>query len=324
MKAVIFTKYGSPDVLMYREVPNPAPGDDEILIKVHAVSINSWDWELMIGRTRGGLGGLFKPKYPILGSDVAGVVETVGRNIKRFKPGDEVFGDMCSSSPRGFPQYGDGGFAEYVCCLESTLTIKPEGMTFEQAAAIPQAGVLAMMALHHKRDIKAGQKVLFNGAGGGVGTFGVQIAKSYGAEVTGVDKPGKLDMLKTIGADHVIDHTKEDFTQNKDAYDLIIDAVASRWSSEYKRSLRNNGRCVIIGGKASILFKTMLTGSFGKKKVGLMLYRPNKDLASIIELFEAGKLKPVIDRCCPLDKTSDAFRHFESQKHHGKIIIKVK
>lgn len=322
MKAIVYTEYGFPEVLQLKEIVKPLPKDNEVLVKVHAASINSWDWDLLTGKTRG-KGGRRKPKNHILGSDVAGRIEAVGLNVKQFSKGDEVFGDMCQSGRAGVPIYCGGGFAEYVCASEDSMTKKPTNMTYEQAASIPQTGILALQGLSDKKTIELGSKVLFNGAGGGVGTFGIQIAKSYGAEVTGVDKTGKLDMLYSIGCDHVIDYTKEDFTRNKETYDLIIDVVASRSLSVYKRSLRFGGICVVIGGSNSTAMRSMFFGSFGKKKVNLLIYRPNKGISQLKDLFKAGKLNPVIDKCYSLSEVPEAFKYFGDGNHKGKIVINV-
>ena len=235
MKGVVYTKYGSPDVLQIKEIEKPIPKDDEVLIKVHAASINSWDWYMLTGRPIEYrlLGGLLKPtKTKILGCDIAGRIEVVGRSIKQFRPGDDVFGDLCEGSW--------GGFAEYVCAREDELTLKPTGMTYEEAAATPQAGLLALQGLCDKREIKPGQSVLINGAGGGVGTFAIQMAKSYGAEVTGVDSTGKLDIMSSLGADHVIDYTQEDFTKSGNCYDLILDVKTDRSIFDYRCVLSSN------------------------------------------------------------------------------------
>ena len=226
MKAIVYHKYSPPDVLELNEVEKPTPKDDEVLIKIHAASVNSWDWDLLRGKpfVNRLLFGLLKPKINILGVDIAGQVEAVGRNVKRFEPGDEVFGDISGC--------GFGAFAEYVCARENVLALKSTSMTFQEAAAVPQAAVLALQGLRDKGQIQKGQKVLINGAGGGAGSFAVQIAKSFGAEVTGVDSTGKLDMMRSIGADQVIDYTQEDFTKNGQVYDLILDvvtALASLW-----------------------------------------------------------------------------------------------
>jgi NADPH:quinone reductase-like Zn-dependent oxidoreductase len=240
MKAIVYTKYGLPDVLQLKEVEKPIPKDDEVLIKVHAASLNSSDWEFLTGKPPYiRLWGLLKPKYKILGSDIAGRVEAVGKNVKQFEPGDEVFGDI---------MYRWGGFAEYVCASEDALMLKPESMTFEEVAAVPQAATLALQGLRYKGQIQPGQRVLINGAGGSAGTFAVQLAKYFGAEVTGVDSTRKLDMMRSIGADQVIDYTQEDFTQNGQRYDLILDFKAYRSIFDCKRALSPKGIYVMTAG----------------------------------------------------------------------------
>ena len=322
MKAVVYTKYGSPDVLQLKEVEKPIPKDDEVLIKVHAASINSWDWDMLTGRPLEYrlLSGLLKPtKTKILGCDIAGRIEAVGRNIKQFHPGNDVFGDLCE----GFW----GGFAEYVCARESELTLKPAGMTYEEAAATPQAGLLALQGLCDKREIKPGQRILINGSGGGVGTFAIQMAKSFGAEVTGVDSTGKLDMMSSLGADHVIDYTQEDFTKNGKCYDLILDVKTDRTIFDYRRALSSNGIYVTVGGSTARILQLVFLGSLismiGSKKLTLIMHKPNKDLNSICELFESGKIKPVIDRCFPLSETADAFQYYGEGYFKGKVVITV-
>jgi NADPH:quinone reductase-like Zn-dependent oxidoreductase len=315
MKAIVYKERGPPAVFQQIEVEKPTPKDDEVLVKVHAASINSWDWELLRKKPpMVSLGRRSDSRFKILGADIAGQVEAVGKGIKQLQLTDEVFGDLCNS--------GWGGFAEYVCARENALLRKPASMTFEQAAAIPQAGLLALQGLR-KGQIQQGQKVLLNGAGGGVGSFALQIAKSLGAEVTGVDSKSKLDMLRSIGADEVIDYTKEDFTKNGQTYDLILDVVATRSLSDYKHSLLPDGKCVLIGGSKFIIFKALCFGSLGNKKVSLLLYKPNKELAFMTELFEAGKVIPVIDRCYPLSKVAEAFRYFGEGNVKGKIVINV-
>ena len=252
MKAIVYHKYGSPDVLELEEVQKPTPREDEVLIKVHATSVNSWGWDRLRGTFQGRLGAFRKPKNMILGADIAGRVEAVGGNVKQFQPGDELFGDIS-----GFRARDWGGFAEYVCARENLLVLKPASMTFEEVAAVSQAGVLALQGLRYKRQIQPGRKVLINGAGGGVGTFAVQIAKSYEAEVTGVDSTRKLDMLRSIGADHVIDYTQEDFTKSGQRYDLILDVVGSRSIFDYKRALSSMGIYVMVGGTTARIFQTV-------------------------------------------------------------------
>ena len=252
MKAVVYTAYGPPDVLQLKEVAKPTPKDDEVLIKVAAVSINRSDWEGLRGTPLyARIGGLLKPRHQILGSDIAGRVEMVGRKSSHFQPGDEVFGHILSYT---------GGFAEYVCTREKALAPKPASLTFEEAAAIPQAAVIALQGIRDKGQVQPGQTVLINGAGGGAGMFAVQLAKSYGAEVTGVDNTGKLDFLRSLGADHVIDYTQEDFTKNGKQYDLILDVVAYRSVFAYARALRPNGRYFMVGGSVATLFQIVLLG----------------------------------------------------------------
>jgi NADPH:quinone reductase-like Zn-dependent oxidoreductase len=305
MKAIVYTEYGSPDVLQLKEVEKPTPKDDEVLVKVYAVSANAADLHLL--RADPFLirlsSGLLKPKHEILGSDIAGRVEAVGRNIKQFKLGDEVFGDISAG--------GWGGFAEYVCAREDALVLKPANLSFEEAAAVPMAAVTALQGLRSKGQIQPRQKVLINGASGGVGMFAVQIAKALGAEVTAVCSTRNLDIVRSIGADHVIDYTQEDFTQNGQYYDLILAANGYHSISNYKRVLTPKGIYVTTGGSMAQMSQAMLQGPWismtGSQKMGNLLARPNKqDLAFIKELLEAGKVKPVIDRCYPLSEVADA------------------
>src|SRR5262245_42662716 len=289
MKALIRDRYGLPDVLEVREVPQPSPKDGEVLVQVHAASINDWDWGLLQGPT---LPFVPRPPKPILGSDVAGRVVALGSGTKRFRIGDDVYGDLSR-----FGSGGWGGFAEYVCAPESALVPKPPRMTFEQAAALPQAGQLAVQALFVSGPLKPGQTLLINGAGGGVGTIGVQIAKAHGAEVTGVDSASKLEMMRAIGFDHVIDYQKEDFTRNGKRYDLIIDAKTDRWPWTYVRSLNRGGTYATVGGPAMRqLLATFLVGwairLITGKKVRLVALKPNRDLSYLSERCEAGQLVP--------------------------------
>lgn len=321
MKAIVYHKYGSPDVLELKEVEKPTPRDNEVLVKVHAASVNSWDWDLLTGTFQGRLGAFRKPKYKILGADIAGKVEAVGSNVKQFQPGDEVFGDIS-----GFRARDWGGFAEYVCASENILALKPASMTFEEAAAVPQAGVLALQGLRDKRQIQPGQKVLINGAGGGVGTFAVQMAKLYGAEVTGVDSTKKLDMLRSLGADHVIDYTQEDFTKNGQRYDFILAVVGNRSIFDYNQALSPKGIYVMVGGSTALIFQLLFLGSWismtGRKKMTILAHKPNKkDLTFMTELFEAGKVVPVIDKCYPLSEVPEALRYFGEGHAQGKVII---
>jgi len=319
-KAIVYTKYGPPDVLQLKEIEKPTPKDNQVLVKVHAASVNPLDWHYMRGTPYfvRMLAGLRKPKVTRLGVDLAGQVEAVGRNIEQFKPGDEVFG-ACR-----------GAFAEYGCASESRLVLKPANVTFEQAAAVPVAAFTALQGLRDKGRIQPGQKILINGASGGVGTFAVQIAKSFGAEVTGVCSTRNLDMVRSIGADQVIDYTQEDFTKNGQRYDLIFDAVANHSVSDYRRALSPQGICVIVGFSTLFhMFQVMLVGSLvsriGSKKIGGMgMAKPNKkDLVFIKELLEAGKVVPVIDRRYTLSEVPEAIRYLEEGHARGKVVITV-
>lgn len=318
MKAIIYTKYGPPDILRLIELDKPAPGDNEALIKVHSASVNPLDWHFMRGKPYfiRLMAGLRKPKNTRLGVDVAGQVEAVGRNVTQFKPGDNVFGSC------------RGAFAEYVCTSEQALVVKPENMTFEQAASVPVAGITALQCLRDKGQIQSGQKVLVDGAGGGVGTFAVQIAKAFGAEVTAVCSTKNLDLMRSIGADHVIDYTKEDFTKNERHYDLILAANGYHSIFAYRRALSPNGIFVIAGGSMSLLFQVTVLGSWismtGSKKIRGMLAKLNqKDLGFIRELLETGKVKPVIDKLYPLSEVADAIKYLEEGHARGKVIISI-
>jgi len=317
MQAIVYTTYGSPDVLQLNDVEKPTPKDNEVLVKVHAASANPADWHLMraepfLARLEN---GLLQPKNTKLGADVAGRVEAVGRNVTQFHVGDDVFGSM--------PLNQLGGFAEYVCASEELLALKPARMTFEQAAAVPLAAFTALQGLRDKGQIQPGQRVLINGASGGVGTFAVQIAKSFGTEVTGVCSTRNVDMVRSIGADHVIDYTQADFTKNGQRYDLIFDAVGNRSVSDFKRALSPNGICAVAGFTSlSRLFQVMLLGG---KKIGMMetAKANKKDLVFIKELLEAGKVVPVIDRCYPLREVPEAIRYLEAGHARGKVVITV-
>jgi len=323
MKAIVYYEYGSPDVLKLEEVEKPSPKDNEVLVKVHAVALNIGDWYMLNGKpfmVRLMTGGLSKPKHKILGNDIAGRVEAVGRNVKQFQPGDDVFGDISED--------GSGGFAEYVCARESALVLKPANLSFEEAAAVPMAAVTALQGLRDIGKIQPGHKALINGASGGVGTFAVQIAKSFGAEVTAVCSTRKLDMVRSIGADHVIDYTQEDFTQNGQRYDLIIAANGYHSLSDYKRALSPKGIYVCTGGSMAQIFASMLLGPWmsrnGSQKMGNLSSKPNqKDLAFMKELLEAGKVVPVIDRCYPLSEAAEALRYLGEGHAKGKVVITV-
>lgn len=320
MKAIVRHEYGSPDVLKLEEVQKPTPADNQLLIKVYAASINRSDWESLIGRplyVR--IGGLFKPGTKILGSDIAGIVEAAGKDIKQFGPGDEVFGLMLS--------YGSG-FAEYACKSERALALKPASMTFEQAAAIPQAAFIALQGIRDKGQVRPGQKVLINGAGGGTGTFAIQLAKLAGAEVTGVDNTEKLDFMRSLGADHVIDYTKQDFTKNGQHYDLILDVIASRSIFAYKRALKPNGSYFMAGGSVATIFQMLLLGTLIRRITSrniklLVVQTDSKDLVYITKLIESGKVKLVIDKRFSLSDTAEALRYLGEGHAKGKVVITV-
>ena len=320
MKAVVYTKYGTPDVLELVDIAKPVPNDDEVLIRVHAVSINDWDWGLLQGDTLVNrlFYGLLKPRRKILGSDIAGRVESVGKNVKHLRPGDEVFGDLSGTW---------GGLAEYVCARENALALKPAAMSFIEAAAIPQAGMLAVQGLIDVGKIRAGQKILINGAGGGVGTFAVQIARLYEAHLTGVDSPAKLDLLRELGFHEVIDYTRQDFTRMARRYDLILDVKTNRSPFHYTRALHPEGIYATVGGSTSrllqILFFQPWFAVFSKRKIRIVVLKLNKDLAYMSRLFEAGKLKPVIDGPFAFEDFRKAFRHFGAGAHKGKVVIRV-
>ena len=320
MKAIVCTEYGSPDVLQLKDVAKPAPKDDEVLVKVHAASVNAADLETLRGEFIVRMVSPRRPMYKILGSDVAGTVEAVGVKVKGFHPGNEVWGDL------SFP-HGLGVFAEYVSVSEKALAPKPDSMTFEQAAAYPQAAMVALQSLRDKGGIKPGQKVLINGAGGGMGTFALQLAKHFGAEVTGVDSTAKLEMLRSIGADHVIDYTLEDYTKSGVRYDLILDVAAYRTVFDYRRALNPEGVFMMVGGSLATLLQVLLLGALisrtGSKRIGLNAWEPNKreDLAFLADLFETGKVVPVIDRRYPLNEVPEALRYLDSGHVLGKIVI---
>jgi NADPH:quinone reductase-like Zn-dependent oxidoreductase len=321
VKAIVCTKYGPPDVLQFKEVEKPAPKDNEVLVKIHAASMNAADFEILRGAWSMRMLGPFRPKYKIPGSDVAGRVEAVGSAVKKFKPGDEVFGDMFMS--------GFGAFAEYKCAPEDVFWHKPASMTFEEASTYPQAALIALQGLRGKKAIKKGHKVLINGAGGGMGTFGVQIAKYYGAEVTAVDSENKLDILRSLGADHVIDYNKVDYTKTGKLYDLILDVAAHGSVFGYKRVLKPNGIFVIIGGSRSTIFKVLFLGPLitlgSKMKMGLNPWSSDikDDIDFLIKLFETGEVKPVIDKHYPLTKVPEAYRYLEEGRALGKLVITI-
>jgi NADPH:quinone reductase-like Zn-dependent oxidoreductase len=316
MKAIVYTKFGSPDVLQLKEVEKPSPKDNELLIKVRAASANAYDWRHLRAdpffiRLMGA--GLLKPKHKILGADIAGTVEAVGGHVKQFQPGDDVFGE-CSY----------GGFAEYVCVDEDRFVLKPASLTFEEVAAAPMAALTALQGLRDNGRIQAGQKVLINGASGGVGTFAVQIAKSFGTEVTGVCRTAKMDLVRSIGADHVIDYTREDITKKNQSYDLIFDTAAHRSILKYKRILSPGGIYVLAGGSMARIFQLMIISRVGAKNMGLIVARKSQtDLLFIAELMTAGKVRSIIDKRFPLSETAEALRYLEEGHARGKVVITV-
>jgi len=317
MKAIVYTKYGSPDVLQLKDVEQPTPKDDEVLIKIRAASVNAYDWhfltaDIFLIRFMGG--GLLKPKDTRLGADMAGRIEAVGRDVKQFKPGDEVFGMV------------QGSFAEYTCAPESSLALKPINTSFDEAAAIPMAAITALQGLRDEGHIQAGQKVLINGASGGVGTFSVQIAKSFGTEVTAVCSTRNVEQARSIGADHVIDYTKENFTISGQQYDLVFAANGYHSLSAYKRTLTPRGIYVMAGGSMAQIFQSMLFGSLmsetgGRTMGGVSAKRNQADLAFLKELVEDGKVIPVIDRRYPLSEAAEALRYLGEGHARGKIVI---
>ncbi len=323
MKAIVYEQYGPPDVLQLREVAKPTPKDDEVLVRIHAASVNAADWHLLtadIFLVRVMVGGLRKPKHPILGADIAGVVEVVGRNVTQFRPGDEVYGDIAL--------YGFGGFAEYVAVPQDAVAPKPTNLSFEEAAAVPLAAVTALQGLRDQGHIQAGQKVLINGASGGVGTYAVQIAKAFGAHVTAVCSTRNVEQARSLGADEVIDYTKEDFTKNGQQYDLIFAANGARSISDYRRALAPKGIYVMAGGQASQMFQALLLGplmSIGsdRKMGGLSAKANQQDLIAVKGLIEAGKVKPVIDKRFPLAQVPDAMRYLGDGHARGKVVITV-
>ncbi len=320
MKAIVYHKYGSPDVLELKDIDMPVVRDDGVLVRVHAASINPLDWHFMRGApylVRMGA-GLFKPKATRLGADVAGRVEAVGKNVTQFQPGDEVFGTS------------KGALAEYVCASESTVALKPANVTFEQAAAVPVAAVTALQGLRDKGHIQRGQKVLINGAAGGVGTFAVQIAKSVGAEVTGVCSTGNVDMVRSIGADHVVDYIQADFTQSGQRYDLIFDTVGNHSLADYRRAMTTKGTLVMVGGSDKGRWLGPLKGMpkavvlsrfVSRKMLPFLAHQRKDDLIVLRELLESGKVAPVIDRTYPLSEVPAAIRYLEEGHARGKVVI---
>jgi len=321
MKAMVLTRYGSPKQLRLRELARPEPRDHEVLVRVHATTVNDYDWALVRGKPRlyRVIFGLFRPRVKVLGAEVSGTVEATGRDVRGFQPGDHVYGDV---SETGF-----GGFAQYVCTHERALIHKPPEMTFEQAAALPHAAMLALQGLVDVGRIRPGERILINGAGGGVGMIGVQIAKQYGAEVTGVDRDFKLEAMRSIGFDHVIDYKREDFTRGRQRYDLILDTKTTRSPFRYLKALNPGGRYVSVGGKLprllqALCLRPLLSAATGKA-VRIVALKANKDLAYVNDLFERSGLACPIDGPYPLEDVAQAIQRFGEARHIGKIVITI-
>jgi NADPH:quinone reductase-like Zn-dependent oxidoreductase len=320
MKAIVYTHYGPPDVLQLKDVATPAPADNEVLIKLYAASANPLDWRFLRGEPfliR--LGALRKPKHPILGVDIAGRVEAIGSSVKQFQLGDEVFGTGKNL----------GGFAEYVCSVEDNLALKPANLSFEEAAAVPVAALGALQGLRDKGHIQRDHKVVIDSASGGVGTFAVQIAKSFGTEVTAVCSTRNVDQARSLGADHVIDYTREDFTKSGQRYDLILATNAYHSIIDYRRALSQDGICVIVGGNLTRVFQAMLLGPvlsrMGRKKICFVGAKiKQQDLVCLKDLLEARKVVPIIDRRYPLSGVAEALRYLEEGHAQGKVVINIK
>jgi NADPH:quinone reductase-like Zn-dependent oxidoreductase len=320
MRAVVYTRYGPPDVLRLADVPTPAPRQGEVLVKVRAVSLNRSDWEGLLGNPLyARVTGPFRPRHRTLGSDVAGQVEAVGTGVTRFRPGDDVFADILAQM---------GGFAEYVCVPERVLEPMPAGMTYEEAAGLPQAGAIAWQGIRERGNVRPGQQVLVNGGGGGSGMYAIQLAKLAGAEVTGVDNAEKAEFMRSLGADHVMDYTREDFTATGRTYDLILDLVAHRSVSAYRRSLNPGGRYLLVGGSMRTLLQVLLigplTGRGADRRVRILAVRTGaRQLAPLVALCQEGKVATVIDRRYPLSEVPEALRYLGDGHAKGKVVVIV-
>jgi NADPH:quinone reductase-like Zn-dependent oxidoreductase len=320
MKAVVYERYGTPDMLRSDDVDRPQPADDQVLVKVRAVSLNGSDWECLRGKPLyARINGPRRPRAKILGSDIAGRVEAVGARVTRFRPGDDVFGDNLALM---------GGFAEYACAKEKALATIPQGMSYADASTVPQAGVIAIQGIQRTGNVQSGQRVLVNGAGGGAGSFAVQLAKLAGAQVTGVDNAGKLDFLRSLGADEVIDHGRTDFTRTGEKYDLVLDVAAHRSAFAYRRALAPQGRYLYVGGSAATLLQVALLGPLigggAGRKVRMLVVKPNtEDLLAVAELCRAGTIKPVIDRRYTLSEVPEALRYLGEGRAKGKLVIEL-
>lgn len=328
MKAALFKHYGSPGFIEIEEIKKPVPREKEVLIRVCAASINEWDWGILNGKPLINRisTGIFNPKKQQLGADVSGIIEKIGDQVTLFKPGDEILGDICMSANAKIPEYRGGALAEYVCANEKALLAKPSCLSFEQAASLPQAGALAIQGLL-KGDIQRAKNVLINGAGGGAGSFAIQIAKAFGANITAVDKSSKQNAMLSLGADHIIDFKREDFTRKDLFYDLILDVMGFHSIFDYRRVLAPNGRYVMLGGGSRYTTQVMLLGplisKISKRKMGILFLVPDKDLEILIALIEEEKVTPVIDSVFPFCETAEAFRYYMSGTFTGKIVIKM-
>ncbi|MEX0662543.1 MAG: NAD(P)-dependent alcohol dehydrogenase [Balneolaceae bacterium] len=321
MKAIILKEYGLPSDLEIGDVAKPVPNDDEVLVRIHSASINDWDWGMVRGKpfVIRLIYGLIKPKIKIPGVDISGKIEAVGGNVSSFKVGDEIYCDLTDC--------GFGGFAEYVCVLEKHLYKKPSTISFNEASALPHAGILALQGLVEKGKVKPGQSILINGAGGGVGTLGIQILKSYGVKVTGVDSAEKLGLMKSLGYDRVMDYRKADFTDTAEKYDLILDTKSNRSVFKVARSLKKNGKYITMGGSMYRLLEVVLLGSmislFTGKKLRVLIHEPNRGLDQMSELVEKGQIKPVVDGPYGFEKIPELIQYFGEGKHSGKIVIEI-
>lgn len=321
MKAILLKEYGLPNVLEIGEVAKPIPNDKEVLVRIHSASINDWDWGLVRGKpfVIRLFYGLKRPKINIPGVDVSGKIEAVGGKVSSYKIGDEIYCDLSES--------GCGGFAEYVCITEKILSKKPSNISYNDASALPHAGLLALQGLVEKGKVKSGQSILINGAGGGVGTLGIQILKSYRLKVTGVDSDEKLDLMKSLGFDNVMDYKKVDFTDTGEKYDLILDTKSNRSVFKYARSLKKNGTYITVGGSMYRLFEIAFLGSlislFTGKKLNVLIHKPNKGLDQISKLVENGQIRPVVDGPYEFDKIPELIQYFGEGKHLGKIVVEI-
>lgn len=318
MRALVTDKYGPPESMRLEQLPQPQPGTGEVLVRIHAASVNSWDWDRLVGRPLGRISDPFRPPHRILGGDVAGIVEAVGADVTSLKVGDAVFGDLTGANW--------GGFADYVCAPATALAIKPEGLSFHVAAALPQAGLLAMQAIRRRAVVAPGEQVLVSGAGGGAGIIALQLARHAGAEVTAVDRGHKGDKLLELGASQFIDYRQQNFTRTGKQYDLIVDMVGSQTVFAYRRALARGGNVVLVGGSFGRIIQVVALGNrLGREReqqMELLIYNPNvADLGQLAALTLSGAIAPVIDSVFPLDQGAAALRRIGSGDHIGKIII---